>query len=72
MFYAVSALLISSLFFLFLYFYFWLRCSVGATYRVAFSFAVSCQLFIFSVICYFDSAVYIFYDVVGYVIFFTS
>ena len=33
------------------------RCSVGATYTVAFSFAVLCQLFTLSVICYFDHAV---------------
>ena len=53
MFYAVSALLIRS------FFYFWvIRCSVsisvGATYTVAFSFTVLCQLFTFSVICYFN------------------
>ena len=42
----------------FLFFYFWvIRCSVGATYTVAFSFAVLCQLFTFSVICYFYYAV---------------
>ena len=41
-----------------LFFFIWvIRCSVGATYTVAFSFAVLCQLFTFSVICYFRYAV---------------
>ena len=57
--YAVSALLIRSLF------YFWvIRCSVGATYTVVFSFTVLCQLLTFSVICYFHHAhcfIYIFF-----------
>ena len=53
-----------------LFFIFWaIRCSVGATYTLAFSFAVLCQLFSFSVICYFRYAVLYFYDGVGYVIF---
>ena len=75
MFYAVSALRISSLFIFIFLFYFWvIRCSVGATYTVAFLFAVLCQFFTFSVICYFDYVVSIlfFHDGVGYVIFFTS
>ena len=50
---------------LFALFYFWvIRCSVGAMYTVAFSFTVLCQLFTFSVICYFHHAhcfIYIFF-----------
>ena len=54
-----------------LVFYVWvIRCSVGATYAVAFSFAVLCQLFTFSVICYFDYAVYIFFIMVLGMLFF--
>ena len=49
-----------------------IRCSVGATYRVAFLFAILCQLFTFNTFYTFFTfyTVYIFFfDGVGYVIF---